>query len=50
MGRTKEMLEKLHYDNLEEMHFLDQERPFLTHFEENQGVDTKEENKPVKND
>ena len=50
MGRTKELLEKLHYDNLNEMHWIEQERPYLTHFDENQGVDTKEENKTIKND
>ena len=48
MGRTKELLEKLHYGNLSEMHFLEQERPFLTHFSENTVDNTTEENKPLK--
>ena len=48
MGKTKEYLEKLHYDYLSEMHFLEQERPFLTQFDDCEGLDTIKENKPLK--
>lgn len=50
MGRTKDLLEKLHYDNLNEMHFMEQERPYLSHFKEKQVLDTKEEQNNVKSD
>ena len=50
MKKTKEYLEKLHYDHLAEMHFLEQERPFLTQFDDGEGLDTTKENKPLKND